>query len=173
MASTNDLVDLVISQWTAECPSQDFSPMAVITRVFRLNALATRNVNRSFRHHTLHQGEFDVLATLYRSGPPYALNPQKLVAALLLTSGAMTNRLDRLEQAGLLMRSPNPDDRRGVIVSLTAEGLRIVKAVLKDYLKDLNELLDPLSASERKQLAGLLKKMLVRLDQETPGGIDA
>ncbi|MCY1196316.1 MarR family transcriptional regulator [Achromobacter veterisilvae] len=173
MAPANDLVDLVISQWTEECPGQDFSPMSVVTRVFRLNALATRNVNRGFRRHTLHQGEFDVLATLYRSGAPYALNPQKLVEALLLTSGAMTNRLDRLEQAGLLVRSPNPDDRRGVIVSLTAEGLRLIKAVLKDYMKDLNELLEPLSASERRQLAGLLKKMLIRLDQETPGGIEA
>ncbi|MCW0206367.1 MAG: MarR family transcriptional regulator, partial [Achromobacter sp.] len=67
----------------------------------------------------------------------------------------------------------NPDDRRGVIVSLTAEGLRLIKAVLKDYMKDLNELLEPLSASERRQLAGLLKKMLIRLDQETPGGIEA
>ena len=169
----NDLVDLVISQWTRECPSQDFAAMSVVTRVFRLNALAARNVNRSFRNYDLHQGEFDVLATLYRGGAPYALNPQKLVEALLLTSGAMTNRLDRLEQAGLLTRSPNPEDRRGVIVSLTTEGLRTIKLVLKDYLKDLNELLEPLSAAERKQLAGLLRKLLIKQDQETPGGIGA
>lgn len=170
---TTDLVDLVISQWSTECPTQDFAAMAVITRIFRLNAFATRNVNRSFRRHNLHQGEFDVLATLYRTGAPHAMNPQKLVDALLLTSGAMTNRLDRLEQAGLLVRNPNPDDRRGIIVSLTAEGLRVIKLVLKDYLKDLGELLDPLSATERKQLAGLLKKLLLKHDQETPGGIGA
>ncbi|KAG0758145.1 hypothetical protein G6F22_019730 [Rhizopus arrhizus] len=147
--------------------------MTVVTRVFRLNAFATRNVNRSFRRYNLHQGEFDVLATLYRTGAPHAMNPQKLVDALLLTSGAMTNRLDRLEQAGLLVRNPNPDDRRGIIVSLTAEGLRVIKLVLKDYLKDLNELLAPLSAAERKQMAGLLKKLLIKHDQETPGGIGA
>ncbi|EJO32239.1 MarR family winged helix-turn-helix transcriptional regulator [Achromobacter marplatensis] len=169
----NDLVDQVISQWTAECPNQDFAAMTVVTRVFRLNAFATRNVNRSFRRYNLHQGEFDVLATLYRTGAPHAMNPQKLVDALLLTSGAMTNRLDRLEQAGLLVRNPNPDDRRGIIVSLTAEGLRVIKLVLKDYLKDLNELLAPLSAAERKQMAGLLKKLLIKHDQETPGGIGA
>ncbi|WP_313460282.1 MarR family transcriptional regulator [Achromobacter sp.] len=169
----NDLVDQVISQWSAECPTQDFGAMAVIARVFRLNAFAVRDVNRSFRRYNLHQGEFDVLATLYRTGAPHAMNPQKLVEALLLTSGAMTNRLDRLEQAGLLVRNPNPDDRRGVIVSLTAEGLRVIKLVLKDYLKELNELLDPLSPSERKQMAGLLKKLLIKHDQETPGGIDA
>lgn len=169
----NDLVDLVISQWNRECPNQDFAAMSVVTRVFRLNAFATRNVNRSFRRYNLHQGEFDVLATLYRSGAPHALNPQKLVEALLLTSGAMTNRLDRLEQAGLLVRNPNPDDRRSTIVSLTAEGLRIIKLVLKDYLKDLGALLDPLTVPERKQLAALLKKLLIKHDEETPGGIGA
>ncbi|AVJ29348.1 MarR family winged helix-turn-helix transcriptional regulator [Achromobacter spanius] len=169
----NDLVDLVISQWAKECPSQDFSAMSVVARLFRLNAFAARNVNRTFRQYNLHQGEFDVLATLYRTGAPHAMNPQKLVEALLLTSGAMTNRLDRLEQAGLLVRNPNPDDRRGVIVSLTADGLRVIKVVLKDYLTDLNELLEPLSATERRQLAGLLKKLLLKQDQDTPGSVGA
>ena len=168
-----DFVDLVLSQWTAECPGQDFSSMAVITRLFRLNAFATRNVNCGFRQHQLNQGEFDVLATLYRCGPPYAMNPQKLVAALLLTSGAMTNRLDRLEQAGLLARNPNSEDRRGTIVSLTADGLRTIRAVLKDYLKNLEQLLEPLGAAERRQLAGLLKKLLINHDLEAPGGVDA
>lgn len=147
--------------------------MSVVARLFRLNAFAARNVNRSFRQHNLHQGEFDVLATLYRTGAPHAMNPQKLVEALLLTSGAMTNRLDRLEQAGLLVRTPNPEDRRGVIVTLTAEGLRVIKVVLKEYLKDLNDLLEPLSATERRQLAGLLKKMLIKQDQDTPGSVGA
>ncbi|WP_312995790.1 MarR family winged helix-turn-helix transcriptional regulator [Achromobacter animicus] len=169
----NDLVDLVISQWAKECPSQDFSAMSVVARLFRLNAFAARNVNRTFRQYNLHQGEFDVLATLYRTGAPHAMNPQKLVEALLLTSGAMTNRLDRLEQAGLLVRNPNPEDRRGIIVSLTAEGLRVIKVVLKDYLADLNEFLEPLSAAERRQLAGLLKKLLLKQDQDTPGSVGA
>ncbi|WP_191578736.1 MarR family winged helix-turn-helix transcriptional regulator [Achromobacter insolitus] len=169
----NDLVDLVISQWAKECPSQDFSAMSVVARLFRLNAFAARNVNRTFRQYNLHQGEFDVLATLYRTGAPHAMNPQKLVEALLLTSGAMTNRLDRLEQAGLLVRNPNPEDRRGIIVSLTAEGLRVIKVVLKDYLADLNEFLEPLSAAERRQLASLLKKLLLKQDQDTPGSVGA
>lgn len=169
----NDLVDLVISQWAKECPTQDFSAMSVVARLFRLNAFAARNVNRTFRQYNLHQGEFDVLATLYRTGAPHAMNPQRLVEALLLTSGAMTNRLDRLEQAGLLVRNPNPEDRRGVIVSLTAEGLRVIKVVLKDYLADLNEFLEPLSAAERRQLAGLLKKLLLKQDQDTPGSVGA
>ncbi|WP_313624231.1 MarR family transcriptional regulator [Achromobacter sp.] len=169
----NDLVDQVIAQWAKECPAQDFASMSVVARLFRLNAFAARNVNRSFRQHNLHQGEFDVLATLYRTGAPHAMNPQKLVEALLLTSGAMTNRLDRLEQAGLLVRNPNPEDRRGVIVSLTADGLRLIKIVLKEYLKDLNDLLEPLSAAERRQLASLLKKLLIKQDQDTPGSVGA
>lgn len=102
----NDLVDLVLSQWERECPNLDISPMSVASRLFRLHAFAARDVGRAFKRYNLHQGEFDVLATLYRTGAPHAMNPQKLVAALLLTSGAMTNRLDRLEQAGLLARTP-------------------------------------------------------------------
>lgn len=169
----NDLVDLVLSQWGQECPNLDTSSMSVVSRVFRLNAFAVRDVNRAFKRYTLHQGEFDVLATLYRTGAPHAMNPQRLVDALLLTSGAMTNRLDRLEQAGLLARTPNPEDRRGVIVALTAEGLRIIKLVLKDYLRELDALLAPLTAAERRQMAGLLKKLLIPHDQDTPGGVGA
>ncbi|CUJ56831.1 MarR family winged helix-turn-helix transcriptional regulator [Achromobacter dolens] len=169
----NDLVDLVLSQWEQECPNLDISPMSVLSRVFRFHAFAARDVGQAFKRHHLHQGEFDVLATLYRTGAPYAMNPQKLVAALLLTSGAMTNRLDRLEQAGLLARTPNPDDRRGVIVALTAEGLRVIKQVLKDYLRELESLLAPLNATERRQMAGLLKKLLIPHDRETSGGIAA
>ncbi|CAB3737002.1 hypothetical protein LMG3458_05385 [Achromobacter deleyi] len=169
----NDLVDLVLSQWGQECPNLDTAPMSVVSRVFRFNAFAVRDVNRAFKRYNLHQGEFDVLATLYRTGAPHAMNPQKLVDALLLTSGAMTNRLDRLEQAGLLARTPNPEDRRGVIVALTAEGLRVIKLVLKDYLRELDALLAPLTAAERRQMAGLLKKLLIPHDQETPGGVGA
>ena len=167
-----DFVDLVLSQWTAECPGQDFSSMAVITRLFRLNAFATRNVSCGFRQHQLNQGEFDVLATLYRCGPPYAMNPQKLVAALLLTSGAMTNRLDRLEQAGLLARNPN---RRPARHHRVAHGRRPAHDPRRaqDYLKNLEQLLEPLGAAERRQLAGLLKKLLINHDLEAPGGVDA
>ncbi|KOF53823.1 MarR family transcriptional regulator [Achromobacter sp. DMS1] len=169
--AASDAVDAIIAQWNAQCPGLDVSPMQVLTRLFRFNAFATRNVTRGFQELGLHQGEFDVLATLYRSGPPYALNPQKLVETLLLTSGAMTNRLDRLENAGLLTRSPNPEDRRGTIVSLTDAGLRAIRQALKRYLRDLEALLAPLSAAERKQLAGLLRKLLLPQDRETPGGI--
>ncbi|MBO1112449.1 MarR family winged helix-turn-helix transcriptional regulator [Bordetella petrii] len=168
-----DHVDFVLSQWHEQCPGLDVSGMAVFSRLFRLHTLAAREVDAGFRKHGLHQGEFDVLATLYRSGPPHALSPQALVNALLLSSGAMTNRLDRLEQAGLLAREPNPDDRRGVMASLTPQGLRTIKAALGDYLDELGQLLAPLPAADRRQLATLLRRLLAAHDHHSPGAIGA
>lgn len=155
-----DHVDFVLGQWHEQCPELNVSSMAVFSRLFRLHTLAAREVDATFREYGLHQGEFDVLATLYRAGPPHALNPQALVSALLLSSGAMTHRLDSLQQAGLLVRAPNPDDRRSVMVSLTPQGLRVIKAVLDDYLIKLEELLSPLAATDRKHLATLLRQLL-------------
>ncbi|CAM4261772.1 MarR family transcriptional regulator [Bordetella tumbae] len=155
-----DHVDFVLGQWHEQCPDLNVSSMAVFSRLFRLHTLAAREVDITFREYGLHQGEFDVLATLYRAGPPHALNPQALVGALLLSSGAMTHRLDSLQQAGLLVRAPNPDDRRSVLVSLTPQGLRVIKAVLDDYLIKLEELLSPLPAADRKHLATLLRQLL-------------
>lgn len=83
----NDHVDFILAQWDAQCPTLDMSAMAIMARLFRFNTLASRNVEQTFRHYGLHQGEFDVLATLYRAGEPYALTPPKLVTALLLSSG--------------------------------------------------------------------------------------
>ncbi|WP_144638244.1 MarR family winged helix-turn-helix transcriptional regulator [Bordetella genomosp. 13] len=168
---TQDHVDFVLAQWQRERPDLDVSPMAVLGRVFRLNTLAMRDVDRAFRQHGIQQGEFDLLATLYRAGAPYALSPQRLIEALLLSSGAMTNRLDRLEQAGLVARRPNPDDRRGVIVSLTPQGRNTVRRALDDYLGQLDGLLAPLSATDRNRLAGLLRRLLAAHDQSAPGGI--
>lgn len=99
------------------------------------------------------------------------MSPQQLTGALLLSSGAMTHRLDRLESAGLISRSPNPEDRRGVIVSLTAQGQRALRQVLDDYLDEMEKTLAPLNAAERRQLAGLLKRLLAEHDQHAPGGV--
>lgn len=167
-----DQVDHALAQWQAECPELDLSPLAVLGRVFRLATIAMRNVDHSYRAHGLQQGEFDVLATLYRYGTPYALNPQRLAEALLLSSGAMTNRLDRLQSAGLLTRRPNLDDRRSVIVALTEEGLRVVKQALPGYMSELERLLKPLAAAERTQLAALLKTLLISHDVKASTGAE-
>ncbi|AHV93926.1 marR family protein [Bordetella holmesii 44057] len=146
--------------------------MAVCSRLFRMNIVAARNADRAFRAHGMHQGEFDVLATLFRAGLPYSMSPQQLIGALLLSSGAMTNRLDRLESAGLIARSPNPEDRRSVLVSLTQQGQRALRHVLEAYLDEMEQTLAPLNASERRQLAGLLKRLLAPHDQHAPGGVE-
>lgn len=166
-----DHVDFVLAQWARERPDLDVSSMAVLSRVFRLNTLAMRDVERTFRRHGIQQGEFDLLATLYRSGAPHSLSPQQLVDALLLSSGAMTNRLDRLEQAGLVTRRPNPDDRRGIIVSLTAQGRAVLRKALDDYLAQLDALLAPLSRSDRARLSTLLRRLLAGHDRAAPGAI--
>ncbi|OZI50357.1 MarR family winged helix-turn-helix transcriptional regulator [Bordetella genomosp. 5] len=169
----HDHVDRVLADWNRERPDLDVSAMAVCSRLFRLGIVAARSVDRAFKSHGLTQGEFDLLATLHRSGAHAGLSPQQLVSALLLSAGAMTNRLDRLEEAGLIARHPNPEDRRSVIVSLTPEGLRLIRRALNDYLEELDGLLAPLSASERRQLAGLLKRMLIEHDGAAPGGLAA
>ncbi len=165
-----DQIDQALAQWRAECPEVDVSSISVLGRVFRLATVAMRNVEHSYRAHGLQQGEFDVLATLFRSGSPYALNPQRLTQALLLSPGAMTNRIDHLQSTGLLTRRPNPNDRRSIIVSLTNEGLRVVKQALPIYLDALDRLLQPLAAAECEQLAALLKTLLLSLDIKTSAG---
>ncbi|WP_230370023.1 MarR family winged helix-turn-helix transcriptional regulator [Paludibacterium denitrificans] len=105
-------------------------------------------------------GEFDVLAALRRKGPPYQLSPNQLQSMVLISSGALTNRINRLEEAALVTRSPDPEDRRGVIVTLTDKGLAVIEDAVVHHLAAEAELIETLDAEERAQLAGLLKKLL-------------
>ncbi|VFR29798.1 Transcriptional regulator, MarR family [plant metagenome] len=168
---TTDHVDFVVSQWRQHCPQHDVAAMQIVSRIFRYATLATRDAEQAFRAHGLQQGEFDLLATLYRGGPPHTLSPQQLIDALLLSSGAMTNRLDRLETAGLVTRSPNPEDRRGVRVALTEQGLARIQAAMGDYLPVLEQLISPLSDGDRQTLAALLRQLLAAHDQHSPGAL--
>jgi DNA-binding MarR family transcriptional regulator len=161
---------MVMAQWEKECPSTNVAAMAVVSRLFRLATIAAHDADRAFKPHGLNLGTFDVLTALYRSGTPYALNPQRLIDALLLSSGAMTHRLDLLEAAELIERRPNPQDRRGVVVSLTPAGLVTIKQALADYLGVLERLLASLADPDRRQLAQLLKQMLTDHDHEKRGG---
>lgn len=171
MSDPSDHVDFVVSQWRTAVPEVNVAPMQVASRLFRIGIVAGRDVERLFKQYGLTQGEFDVLATLYRAGAPYTLCPQNLIEALLLSSGAMTNRLDRLEQAGLIRRFPNPQDRRGVNVSLTDSGLHAAHSSLVGYLGELERILGPLNSDERATMATLLKKLLVPHDMTSRGGI--
>ena len=158
-----DHVDLVLGQWHAQRPDLDVSPMAVIGRLSRLARLVDVELGRTFAAHGLDRASFDVLATLRRSAPPHRLTPTELMRASMVTSGADTQRLDRLEARGLVVRTPNEHDGRGVVVALTDAGRDLIDRTLPDHLATENRLLGALSHPERTALADTLKHLLESL----------
>jgi len=156
-----DHVDLVIRQWKIERPDIDPSPMSIMGRLVRLGNIFSTQTQQVFTKYGLHSGEFDVLATLLRSGKPYALTPNRLFRALMLSSGAMTNRIDKLEAQKLVSRAPDANDRRGVIVSLTPKGLDLINKAITDHVNKGRELLSCLSPTEQETMAKLFKKLLI------------
>ncbi|ONI83549.1 MarR family transcriptional regulator [Saccharothrix sp. ALI-22-I] len=161
-----DHVDLVLGQWHAQRPDLDVSPMAVIGRLKRLARLVDGELGKTFARHDLDNASFDVLATLRRSAPPHRLTPTELMRASMVTSGAVTQRLDRLEARGLVVRTPNERDGRGVVVSLTDAGRDLIDRALPDHLATENGLLGTLSEQERAALANTLKQLLESLGDE-------
>ncbi|TIC81215.1 MarR family winged helix-turn-helix transcriptional regulator [Crenobacter intestini] len=161
MNTAKDQIDQIVALWKAVRPELDTSSTEVVGRIARMEYFVTRRVLQDLARHKLNVGEFDVLAALRRAGEPFQLSPNQLQGMVLISSGALTNRINRLESAGLVSRSPDPNDRRGVIVSLTARGLEVVEDAAVHHLEAEAELLTPLDADERVQLAGLLKKLLV------------
>jgi len=159
-----DDVDRLVTQWRRERPDLDPAPLEVFSRVSRLAVLADRERRRAFAAHGLEVWEFDVLAALRRTGAPYALTPGALVRATLVTSATMTHRVDRLTAEGLVVRGPDPDDRRGVLVRLTELGRGRVDAALQDLVGAEASLLAGLSAAERSGLAALLRRLLLPLE---------
>src|SRR5690242_10623229 len=125
-ASDRDRVDAIIDQWAVERPDLRTGPMAVFGRINRISGGMGRRMEAAFARYGISRGEFDVLATLRRAGEPYTLSPRELTATLMLTTGGMTGRLDELEKAGLVRRNPDPTDRRGLRISLTIPGLRLI-----------------------------------------------
>lgn len=160
---SSDYVDSILQQWSAERPDLDASPMGVIGRISRASRILERKIEHIFAAHDLSGGGFDVLAALRRAGPPYRLSPTGLYNSLLISSGAMTNRLDRLEERELVSRVPDPHDRRGVLVSLTPKGKRLIDKATEAHLENEENLLKPLSAAEREHLSALLRKLLISL----------
>ncbi|PBB26765.1 MULTISPECIES: MarR family transcriptional regulator [unclassified Mesorhizobium] len=150
-----------IEQWKRERPDLDVSPMGVLGRLNEASSLIARDrLAPLFAQFGLQAGEFDVLATLRRSGSPYALTPTDLYEATMVTSGAMTNRLDRLEKAGLILRGPHPNDRRGIVVQLTEKGLALIDEALTAHAANEHEILAGLTPAERETLAHLLEKLI-------------
>ena len=159
-----DYVDTILDQWATERPDLDVSPMGVIGRISRVSRVLERRIEQVFATYGLSRGGFDVLAALRRSGAPYQLSPTDLYNSLLISSGAMTNRVDRLEERKLVSRVPDPTDRRGVLVALTPKGRRLIDKVIEAHLNNEHRLLEHLTSAEGKELAFLLRKLLISVD---------
>ncbi len=155
-----DAVDELVDAWARERPDLDLAPVAVFSRITRLGRHLDRARREAFAVHGIELWEFDVLAALRRAGPPYELSPGRLLRETLVTSGTMTNRVDRLAARGLVARLPDPRDRRGVLVRLTGEGRQTVDAAFEGLLAAESRLLAALPESERHELAGLLRSLL-------------
>ncbi|MFJ1709292.1 MarR family winged helix-turn-helix transcriptional regulator [Kitasatospora sp. NPDC088346] len=162
-----DHVDRVLAQWAEQRPDLDVSPMAVIGRLKRLWSLMEPAMKRTFAAHGLDAASFDVLATLRRNGPSRHLTPAELMRSAMVTSGAVTQRLDRLQERGLVTRTPSPTDGRVVQVALTEAGLALVDQALPDHLATEQALLAGLSPEERDRLAGTLRALLEALGDAT------
>lgn len=153
----SDHVDEIVEQWNRERPDVDVSGMAVIGRLTRLERTIRPRLNAVFAQHGLESWEFDVLATLLRHGEPHQLTPGQLLDSMMITSGTMTNRIDRLEQRGFVKRSKSRTDGRQVLVTLTETGLKRVDCALRDHAANELDMIDALAPDQRSQLIDLLR----------------
>ncbi|MEZ8086004.1 MULTISPECIES: MarR family winged helix-turn-helix transcriptional regulator [unclassified Vibrio] len=155
-----DAIDRVVEQWAKEKPELDTEPMAMMGRIMRIAKYMETQVAELHKKYDMKLGEFDVLATLRRSGKPYRLTPSELIGSMMLTSGAMTNRLDKLEAKGLISREHSKEDRRSVSVQLTKDGLILIDQMMTEHVETQKKLVKSLSASQKKNTNQLLKTWL-------------
>jgi DNA-binding MarR family transcriptional regulator len=158
-----DRIDQILAQWKRERPDLDTRAMGLVGRIQRSAAALRPRLDETHALSGLGGESFDVLASLRRSGAPYQLSPTQLFREMMLTSGAMTNRIDRLEEAGLVSRRPDLKDRRGTLVRLTQKGKALIDAATTNHAANEDRLLSGLSAREQVQLAELLRKLLLSL----------
>ncbi len=159
----HDVVDRITVQWNAVRPDVDVSPMKVIGRVSRLSRLIDRRLAENFARYGIENWMYDVLATLRRSGEPYELAAGELVRQTMVTTGAVTNRIDRLEQRGLVERTTSADDRRKVIVRLRTKGLALVDDIVFTHMATEREILAALTPRQQNDLARYLRTTLLAL----------
>ncbi len=160
-----DAVDRIVQQWKVERPDVDVSPMAVIGRIGRAASVLDKRIQAVLAEFSLQPGEFDLIATLRRTGSPHRLTVGQLLDNSMVTSGAVTHRLNRLTEKGLIEREVDPANRRVVIVQLTPEGVAAVDAALPAHVANEEALLTSLTRDERRQLATLLKRLLLDIQQ--------
>ena len=166
MAPQNDEVDRIVSSWNRERPDLDFSPLEVLSRVGRLAKLLERARKNAFTKSKIEAWEFDVLAALRREGHPYQLSPKALLQQTLVSSGTMTNRIDRLVERDFVRRLEDPNDGRGVLVEMTPAGLTRVDAAITRLVDAEAVLLSSLNKSEQKKLAESLRRLSIDVDEQ-------
>jgi DNA-binding MarR family transcriptional regulator len=160
-----DHIDWILTQWQLERPDLDVTALGTLGRLLRVAHLANAALARGLVGHELQSGWFDLLAALRRAGAPFELNPTQLMRATLLSSGGMTKRLDRLAEAELVERRPDPSDRRGTIVRLTHKGKVTIDNALVTHVANEERLLDPLTPADRRTLDDLLRAVVAGLEQ--------
>lgn len=161
---TKDAVDLLIAQWRRERPDLEVDPMETIGRVRRCSALLQRRLDDTFSKFDMTSWEFDVLATLRRSGAPFCMTPTKLFSNLMITSGTMTHRLQRLEASGLVERTQNAEDARSMLVHLTDAGIELIDRAVEAHVENERQILSGLRAPELNRLNEGLKSLLAVLE---------
>jgi DNA-binding MarR family transcriptional regulator len=159
-----DIVDQLLRDWARERPDLDVSAMAVVGRLLHLGGLLQARAGERLREHGIGYTELDVLATLRRSGAPYRLSPTALRKSVLLTSGAMTACLNRLEQRGLISRTPDEADRRSLVAMLTDRGVQLIDQAVASHFSAAERTVSGLDRNERAELAHLLRKFRLQLD---------
>ena len=162
----SDEVDRIVDAWSRERPDLDFSPLQVLSRVGRLSRHVDRARKAAFAASDLELWEFDVLSALRRAGAPYQLSPKALLQQTLVSSGTMTNRIDRLVARGLVERRTDPNDGRGILVQMTRQGRERVDAAISTLLTAEAELLEHLSVSDQERLSALLRKLSLDFDAD-------
>ena len=166
--SGGDHVDRVQAEWRAVRPELDPAPVAIVARIGRIAAYFDQSTNALMGEHGLSRSSWDVLASLRRAGPPYELSPTELYQALMRSSGAMTNRLRRLEHAELIERRPDPGDGRGRLVRLTERGRKLVDEIAPIHLDNEERLLAGLTNDDRRTLENLLRRLASGLEETGP-----
>ncbi len=164
VSGPTDPVDKILAQWAKERPDLDVSPMGLIGRTTRLASHLRKAIGETFAEFGLQLGEFDVLATLRRSGQPYQLSPTELFKSMMVSSGTMTNRVDRLEKAELVRRIPDPSDRRGTLICLTDKGFDLIDRAVTAHVANEHRLLEALNPSEKQVLSELLRKLILSFE---------
>lgn len=168
-AAGADRVDRLRAQWARELPDLNTEPMAIFGRAMRLTNLLRPGIEATFEAYGVDRGEFDVIATLRRSGPPYKLMPTQMYDALMISSGGLTHRLARLEKAGLVRREKSPRDGRSVLVALTDKGVALVEEAFRRDMASEAVFLEPLDPGEREALAALLRKLVLGIENDAGG----